>query len=51
VADLDDVRRSPWDSGWPADDNARVALTVDGDAFVDRFNERLQRFVTATARS
>ena len=51
VADLNDLRKGPFESGWPSEDNARVALAVDGDAFLDRFNARLQRFVTAAARA
>jgi purine nucleosidase len=49
VADLDDLRKGSWESGWVDEDNARVALAVDGDAFLDRFNARLQRLVTAAA--
>ena len=50
VTDLDDFRKGPWDSDWSSDDNARVALTVDGEAFMNRFNDRLQRFMIAAAR-
>jgi inosine-uridine nucleoside N-ribohydrolase len=50
VTDLDDFRKGWWESDWPADDNARVAVAVDGDAFMDRFNDRLQHYLIAAAR-
>ena len=49
---LVDIReRSEWETGWIDEDNARVALAVDGDAFLDRFNARLQRLVTTAANA
>jgi purine nucleosidase len=47
VADLRGVRRSPWSLGWELEDNARVALDVDGDAFHERFVGRLRSLVEA----
>jgi purine nucleosidase len=48
VTDLDDVRKSPWKVGWAMEENARVALEVDADAFTDRYNDRLQWLVTTS---
>ncbi len=45
VADLLDIRRSPWPVGWEPQDNARVALEVDGEAFTARFVDRLRGLV------
>lgn len=49
VADLEGLRRSPWPVGWDQDENARVALDVDADAFMSRFVERLGGLVEARA--
>jgi purine nucleosidase len=45
VADLLDIRRSPWPVGWEPEDNARVALDVDAGAFTARFVDRLRALV------
>lgn len=47
VADLRGIRRSPWSLGWQLEDNARVALDVDEDAFHERFVARLRSLVEA----
>ncbi|MGZ5348592.1 MAG: nucleoside hydrolase [Actinomycetota bacterium] len=49
VTDLRGIRRSPWPVGWDADDNARVALAVDADAFMERFIGRLRELVARQA--
>ena len=49
VTDLRGIRRSPWPVGWDADDNARVALAVDADAFMERFTGRLRELVARLA--
>lgn len=49
VADLRDVRHSPWPVGWAAEENARVALDVDVDRFLGRFSDRLRSLVEAAA--
>jgi purine nucleosidase len=49
VADLAGVRRTRWSFGWEAEDNARVALDVDADRFMDWFVTRLQGLVGARA--
>ena len=45
VTDLGGIRHSPWAVGWPPEDNARVALGVDADAFMERFTGRLRELV------
>jgi purine nucleosidase len=47
IADLDAIRNSPWPVGWEAEDNARVAVDVDADAFLSRFDERLRSMLLA----
>jgi purine nucleosidase len=47
VADLTGIRGSPWAVGWEPEGNARVALDVDEDAFLERFTERLRGLVEA----
>jgi purine nucleosidase len=49
VADLRNLRNSPWPTGWAPEDNARVALDVDEAAFLDRFFGRLRGLVEAQA--
>jgi len=49
VADLRGVRHSPWPVGWATEENARVALDVDVDGFLQRFSERLRSLVEATS--
>jgi len=49
VADLAGVRGSPWPVGWEPEANARVALEVDADAFMDRFVERVRSLVESRA--
>jgi purine nucleosidase len=49
VADLAGVRRTRWSFGWEAEDNARVALDVDADRFMDWLVARLQGLVAAHA--
>jgi purine nucleosidase len=49
IADLFDVRRSPWPGEWEPQDNARVALDVDTQAFLDRFLQRIRSLVTDRA--
>jgi purine nucleosidase len=49
VADLHGVRHSPWPVGWAAEENARVALDVDGEGFLRRFSDRLRSLVEASA--
>ena len=51
IPDLDGIRHSPWPVGWELDDNARVAIAVDADAFTQRFNRRLSDLLMASARS
>jgi purine nucleosidase len=45
VADLSNIRRTPWSTGWQPEDNALVALAVNADAFMVRFLERLRGLV------
>jgi purine nucleosidase len=45
VADLAGVRGTRWSLGWEPHDNARVALAVDADRFIDRFVARLRGLV------
>jgi purine nucleosidase len=49
VADLLDIRRSPWPVGWASEENARVALEVDAEAFMTRFVDRLGGLVGSRA--
>jgi purine nucleosidase len=49
VADLAGVRGSPWPVGWEPEANARVALEVASDEFLERFVERLRSLVEARA--
>lgn len=49
VADLHGVRHSPWPVGWEPEENARVALDVDGDTFLSLFTHRLGTLVEAPA--
>jgi purine nucleosidase len=49
VADLRGIRTQPWAGEWKLEDNARVALDVDGDAFMARFLGRLRDLVSARA--
>jgi purine nucleosidase len=49
VTDLDGIRRSPWPVGWEQQENVRVALEVDADAFMSRFVERLRGLVEGAA--
>jgi purine nucleosidase len=49
LADLRGIRRTPWPTGWRPEDNARVALGVDGGRFMDRFCSRLASLVEALA--
>ena len=49
IADLDDLRLSPWPAGWDAFHNARVALAVDAGTFMARFQDRLRSLVRARA--
>ena len=48
VADLKDIRRSPW-SDWPEPANARVALEVDAASAMARIVQRLRALVEARA--
>lgn len=48
VTDLAGLRTSPW-SDWPAEDNARVATSVDASTVVARLVERLLGLVEARA--
>ncbi len=47
VADLGGVRYSPWPVGWEPEENARIALDVDVDGFLSRFDDRLRSLVEA----
>jgi purine nucleosidase len=49
VADLLDIRHSPWATGWARDENAVVALEVDAEAFTSRFVERVRGLVEERA--
>ncbi len=49
VADLAGVRGSPWPVGWEPEANARVALEVAADEFMERFVERVRSLVEARA--
>jgi purine nucleosidase len=49
VADLAGVRGSPWPVGWEPEANARVALEVAAEVFLERFVERLRSLVEARA--
>lgn len=49
VTDLGGIRHSPWAVGWPPEENARVALGVDADAFLERFTGRLRELVASQA--
>jgi purine nucleosidase len=49
VADLAGVRGSPWPVGWEPEPNARVALEVAADEFLERFVERVRSLVEARA--
>jgi purine nucleosidase len=49
VADLTGIRGSPWPVGWKPEANARVALDVDVDVFLNRFVERVRSLVEARA--
>jgi purine nucleosidase len=49
VADLRNLRLSPWAGGWEPDDNARVALGIDEPGFLDRFFGRLRALVESQA--
>ena len=49
IADLFDIRRSPWPGEWEPQDNARVALDVDTDRFLDRFLQRVRSLVAGGA--
>ena len=49
VADLAGVRGSPWPVGWEPEPNARVALEVAAEVFLERFVERLRSLVEARA--
>ena len=49
MTDLGGIRHSPWAVGWEAEDNARVALGVDADAFMERFTGRLRELVASQA--
>jgi len=49
VADLAGVRGSPWPVGWDPEANARVALEVAAEEFMERFVERLRSLVEARA--
>jgi purine nucleosidase len=49
VADLAGVRGSPWPVGWEPDANARVALEVAAEEFMERFVERVRSLVEAGA--
>jgi inosine-uridine nucleoside N-ribohydrolase len=51
VADLRGIRTQPWAGEWQPEDNARVALGVDGDAFMDRFLGRLGGLVATRAEN
>jgi len=48
VTDLARLRTSPW-SDWPAEDNARVATSVDASTVVARLVERIRGLVEARA--
>jgi purine nucleosidase len=49
VTDLGGIRHSPWPVGWEIEENARVALGVDADAFMTRFLGRLRSLVERQA--
>lgn len=49
VTDLGGIRHSPWAVGWPPEENARVALGVDADSFMERFTGRLRELVASQA--
>ena len=49
VADLNGVRGSPWPVGWEPEANARVALEVAAEEFMERFVERVRSLVEARA--
>jgi purine nucleosidase len=49
VADLAGVRGSPWPVGWEPEANARVALEVAAEEFMERFVERVRSLVEARA--
>jgi purine nucleosidase len=49
VADLDGVRGSPWPVGWGPEANARVALDVAAETFMERFVDRVRSLVEARA--
>ena len=49
VADLTGIRGSPWPVGWESEENAVVALDVQGETFLERFVERVRGLVEARA--
>ena len=49
VADLAGVRGSPWPVGWAPEANARVALEVAAEEFLERFVSRVRSLVEARA--
>jgi purine nucleosidase len=49
VADLLDIRHSPWATGWGREENAVIALEVDAPMFMSRFVERVRALVTERA--
>jgi purine nucleosidase len=49
VADLTGIRGSPWPVGWDPEANARIALDVEADVFMNRFVERVRSLVEARA--
>jgi purine nucleosidase len=49
VADLAGVRGSPWPVGWEPEANARVALEVAAEEFMERFVDRVRSLVEARA--
>jgi purine nucleosidase len=51
VADLRGIRTQPWSGEWQPEDNARVALDVDAEAFMHRFLGRLGDLVSARAET
>jgi inosine-uridine nucleoside N-ribohydrolase len=48
VTDLFEIRRTPW-SDWAAEENAKVAVSVDGPEVVRRIVDRLASLVQARA--
>jgi purine nucleosidase len=49
VADLTGIRGSPWPVGWEPEANARVALEVAAEEFMERFVERVRSLVESRA--